>query len=70
MSMNTDPTTPDPQGQFLGLPYDFRVPTLSRVKARFWNPNDPRVLTPMVFGWGYAVNLHAIGSRVTAVTQS
>jgi hypothetical protein len=62
-------TVPDPQGWFLGLPYDFRMPTFTRFKARFWNSDDDRLLTPMVFGWGYAVNFGAIGSRVASLTK-
>ena len=58
--MSQETTVPDPQGEFLGMPYDFRRPTLSRIKARFWNPADDRLLTPMAFGWGYAVNLRAL----------
>jgi hypothetical protein len=60
-----DQTTVNPQGRFLGLPYDFRKPTFARVKERFWNPDDKRVLTPMAFGWGYAVNIHEIGRRLS-----
>ena len=61
-------TTPKrPQGHFLGLPYDFRKPTLTRVKERFWNPDDNRVLTPMVFGWGYAINLYEVGRRLSKI---
>ena len=58
-------TRKKPQGHFLGLPYDFRKPTLERVKERFWNPDDRRVLTPMVFGWGYAINIYEIGRRLS-----
>lgn len=46
-------------GTFLGIPYDFRFPTLGRLKESFWNPGDSRVLTPHVFGWGYSLNLPA-----------
>lgn len=49
-----------PQGRFLGLPYDFRRPTVSKLKERFWNAKDDRIFTPMVFGWGYAINLYQI----------
>lgn len=52
--------TQSPQGWFLGLPYDFRKPTLPRVKQRFWNADDNRIFTPMFFGWGYAVNLYQV----------
>jgi uncharacterized membrane protein len=44
-------------GTFLGVPYDWRRPTLARAKQRWWNPDDPRLLTPKTFGWGYDVNL-------------
>jgi hypothetical protein len=39
------------------VPYDFRPPTLGRVRERWWNPADPRLLTPHVFGVGWSINL-------------
>jgi len=39
------------------VPYDFRRPTRRRVKARWWNPDDPRVLTPRAFGVGWDLNV-------------
>lgn len=42
---------------FLGVPYDWRRPTVARLKSRWWNPDDPRVLTPRTFGWGWDINL-------------
>ena len=54
----------DVQGYFLGTPYDFRKPSINKVKQRFWNSEDQRILTPMVFGWGYAFNLYEIGRRL------
>lgn len=47
-------------GTFLGLPYDWRAPTPAVVRERVWNPDDPRVFTPKVFGWGYSINLAAL----------
>jgi hypothetical protein len=29
---------------------------VARTKARWWNPDDPRLFTPKVSGWGFAVN--------------
>jgi hypothetical protein len=49
---------PEPQGRFAGIPYDWRMPTPERVKARWWNPDDRRLLTPRAFGWGYDLNLY------------
>src|SRR4030042_1894762 len=42
------------------VPYDFRLPNLERLKEAFWNPDDSGVLTPAVFGIGWAVNLCAL----------
>lgn len=50
----------DGQGRMAGMPYDLRRPTWSRVKSRWWNPDDRRFFTPKVFGWGYDLNLYRI----------
>ncbi len=60
MSDHDDRPVPEPQGRFVGLPYDFRRPTAARARARFWNPNDRRILTPKTFGWGLDLNLYWI----------
>ena len=39
------------------IPYDLRRPTLARIRERFWNPADRRILVPTVFGVGWTVNL-------------
>jgi Family of unknown function (DUF5808) len=51
-------------GKFLGVPYDWRRPTVARYKSRWWNRNDRRILTPRVFGWGYDFNLAEIARRL------
>lgn len=51
-------------GRYLGLPYDFRRPTLARFRERLWNPDDRRLLTPKAFGWGYDLNLHELLCRL------
>jgi hypothetical protein len=57
----------EPQGMFLGMPYDFRKPTIEKVRQRFWCSEDDRVFTPMVFGWGYSINLYQVASTVGLV---
>ncbi|MBI4497876.1 MAG: hypothetical protein HY689_08270 [Chloroflexi bacterium] len=42
------------------VPYDFRPPTWERLRAAYWNPEDDRLLTPMPFGVGWAVNFGAL----------
>jgi hypothetical protein len=58
MSEHPDTDPPEPQGHLAGLPYDLRRPTAGRIRARAWNPNDPRILTPKAFGWGYGLNFY------------
>ncbi len=41
------------------VPYDFRMPTLERVKSTYWNPDGP-ILSGKVFGAGWALNLGAL----------
>jgi hypothetical protein len=50
-------------GTFLGAPYDWRRPTKRRYKQRLWNPDESRVLTPRVFGWGYDINFYRLFHR-------
>ncbi len=48
------------EGRVLGVPYDFRPPTLARLRARWWNPADPRVCTPRTFGVGWDLNVYCL----------
>lgn len=47
-------------GTFLGIPYDWRLPTAARLRSRWWNPDEPRLLTPKAWGWGYDLNLYRV----------
>lgn len=58
------------RGRFLGLPYDWRRPTLARIKSRVWNPDDPRVFTPRAFGWGLDINGYTVLRRLRLVRRS
>ncbi|MQY29903.1 DUF5808 domain-containing protein [Nocardia aurantia] len=60
MTNGSDDRVPDPQGTVLGIPYDWRVPTAARLRARWWNPDDKRLFTPRAFGWGYDLNFHRL----------
>jgi hypothetical protein len=44
-------------GRILGVPYDFRRPTVRRVKRTWWAPRDSSVIKPRAFGLGWDVNL-------------
>ena len=53
------------QGTVFGfVPYDLRFPpTLARIRERWWNPDDPRLVTPHVFGAGWSINLYQLTRR-------
>jgi hypothetical protein len=42
------------------VPYDFRTPTPERIMAAWWNPEDPRILTPHVYGVGWSINIPSL----------
>jgi hypothetical protein len=62
---------PDKRGTetFLGMSYDWRRPTWSRVRERAWNPRDRRLLTPKSFGWGYDINFYELLTRMGIVRR-
>jgi hypothetical protein len=41
------------------VPYDFRMPTIGRVRSTYWNPEGP-IVSSKVFGVGWAPNLGAL----------
>lgn len=45
------------------VPYDFRMPTLERVRSTYWNPEGP-IIAGKVFGVGWAPNLGALNKLV------
>lgn len=50
-------------GTLLGMPYDWRRPTVARAKSRLWNPDDARLLTPRTFGLGWDINFARLLGR-------
>jgi hypothetical protein len=47
-------------GQIAGIPYDFRFPTVERLRATFWNKNTSQILVPQVFGIGWSINFYPL----------
>jgi hypothetical protein len=52
-------------GKLLGIPYDFSRLTGERLRRGAWDPDNPKVLVPKAWGWGYGINLHAVARRIT-----
>jgi hypothetical protein len=52
------------------IPYDFRLPTVERLKESYWNPDDSRIFTPEVLGIGWAINLYALLEKLRIIGES
>ncbi|MGH2821265.1 MAG: DUF5808 domain-containing protein [Actinomycetota bacterium] len=47
------------------VPYDFRVPTVERIRERLWEPQQKRLVAPQVFGVGWSMNLGRVARIIT-----
>ena len=47
-------------GTLYGIPYDFRRPTIERLRETFWNKHTARVLVPQAFGMGWSINFYPL----------
>ena len=48
------------------VPYDFRKPTIEKIKNTFWDPAGS-IIVDRVFGVGWTLNLGAIVARVRSL---
>jgi hypothetical protein len=55
----------DPQGRFLGMPYNWKRPTHLDLRRGVWDHDDDRIFPPKSFGWGYGLNLAALRRRLS-----
>ena len=51
------------------VPYDFRKPTVGKIKRTFWNP-DGAIVVNRVFGVGWTINLGAIVAKVRSLSST
>lgn len=54
-------------GVLLGIPYNFELPTPTRLRQTLWNPSSDRLLAPHLYGWGYSLNFGALARRLGLV---
>ena len=59
--------TKQSHGTYAGVPFEFRRPTLQRIRERLWNPDDDRMFTPHIFGAGWSPNMYQILKRLGAI---
>jgi hypothetical protein len=51
------------------IPYDFRIPTLERVREAYWAPESDRVLSDKVIGVGWAVNIPTAARKLSEIVS-
>jgi hypothetical protein len=57
-------------GKVAGIvPYDFRIPTLDRLRAAYWDPDNDRVFSENVFGVGWAVNIPVAARKFSEIAS-
>ena len=47
-------------GNVVGIPYDFRIPTVERLSNTFWNKGTSDIFVPQAFGIGWTLNLYPL----------
>ena len=47
-------------GRVAGVPYDFRAPTMDRTLEKIWNPENPSICAPSLWGVGWSINLYRL----------
>ena len=51
------------------IPYDFRLPTLERIREAYWDPESDAVFSDRVFGVGWAVNIPVAARKLAALVD-
>ena len=52
------------------IPYDFRPPTIQKIKDTFWNPESTSVFMLEICGVGWAVNFHALLEKMRVIREA
>jgi len=51
------------------IPYDFRIPTLDKVREAYWAPESDRVFSDKVVGVGWAVNIPTAARKLSEIVS-
>ncbi len=54
------------QGKVAGVPYDYRPPTVDRLRSTWWAPEDERLLQPTSYGLGWDLNVGRVVRMASA----
>src|SRR5882762_11719419 len=51
------------------VPYDFRIPTIDRLRESYWNPDTDQIFSEKVFGVGWAVNIPVAVKKISEIVS-
>jgi len=51
-------------GEIAGVPYDFRPPTVDKLRRSAWDPDNPKTVVPPAFGVGWGINFARLANLV------
>lgn len=51
------------------IPYDFRIPTLERVRSAYWDPTSDTLFSERVVGVGWAVNIPVLIRKLNEASR-
>ena len=57
------------RGTVAGVPYDYRPPTVDRLRATWWAPEDERLVQPTAYGLGWDLNVGRVVKIASAVVS-
>lgn len=58
------------QGKVGGtIPYDFRIPTIERVRSAYWDPTSDTIFSDRVIGVGWAVNIPVLIRKLNEASR-
>lgn len=58
------------QGKVAGVPYDYRPPTVDRLRATWWAPEDDRLVQPTAYGLGWDLNVGRVVKLASAAMSA
>jgi hypothetical protein len=68
--MEKPPEEREWHGRVCFVPYDFRFPTLSRLRDAFWNRESGHIFSPQPLGVGWTINFHALLGKIWLLGES
>ena len=66
-ALSSEASAEEPDLRLLGLPIETRGLVSAEVRSRTWNPANPRLVVPRLFGVGWTLNLGALAVKLRLI---